>query len=480
MGGNGGGGVGRSLAQGVYNNTFFMHSATALVGSVVEVRLRSGNVYEGVFRTFSGNFDIALELPACIKARNLPDEAKTVPKHIIFPADTVVTIIAKDFDSQYATAGAFQTDGAISDKCNGKLSLIPYLFDSLLILPILYSFPQGTRFDEKELEPWDSGANGDIDIELDGAANGWDANEMFRKNENQFGVTSTFDDSLSSYTVALDKGDSLEFKEAEAKAEKLAAEIENNPTCRERLDLENGDEEALFAAVERPAPDHELDRERERERNDRDREREREREERERERERERDRDRDRGNKPRGGGGGSGDYQLRETMSSDRYITKQPRNNNNGPPPSHGGMSSSQSSVVTNSRDRDSRDQNIMTAPQGAQSAAIQLLTGSIKNTGPPTASANVGTDAASGSKYLGGGGGAAGAGGSMIKRKTVPQGGKIMRGNAPNSVGAGNATNVPQNNNANNVGGKSGGYQSSMSLQNQYAYQGNSQIIHG
>lgn len=353
----------------------------------------------------------------------------------------------------------------------------------------------GTRFDEKELEPWDSGANGDIDIELDGAANGWDANEMFRKNENQFGVTSTFDDSLSSYTVALDKGDSLEFKEAEAKAEKLAAEIENNPTCRERLDLENGDEEALFAAVERPVerPDQhdQLDRERERERNDRDREREREREEqqRERERERERDRDRDRGNqKPRGGGGGgvSGDYQLRETMSSDRYITKQPRsnnnNNNNGPPPSHGG-----GPVVTGpGRDRDNRDQGMMTAPQGVQSAAIQLLAGNIKNTGPPTASANVGTDPAQGSKYLGGGGGGAGpgAGGAqMIKRKPVPQGGKIMRGNPPNSVGAGNVSgNVPQSSNANNVGGgnKSGGYQASMSLQNQYAYQGNSQIIHG
>lgn len=99
-----------------------MHSATALVGSVVQVRLRSGNTYEGVFRTFSGNFDIALELPACIKAKNQPDEGKTVPRHIIFPADTVVTVIAKDFDSQYATTGAFQTDGAISDKCNGNLN----------------------------------------------------------------------------------------------------------------------------------------------------------------------------------------------------------------------------------------------------------------------------------------------------------------------------------------------------------------------
>jgi len=127
----------RPVAQGVYNNTFFMHSATALVGSVVEVRLRSGNIYEGVFRTFSGNFDIALELPACIKSKNLPEEGK-VPKHIIFPADTVVTIVAKDFDSQYATAGAFQTDGAISDKCNGEFQLKKLcLKDSYLVISAL-------------------------------------------------------------------------------------------------------------------------------------------------------------------------------------------------------------------------------------------------------------------------------------------------------------------------------------------------------
>lgn len=97
--------------------------------------------------------------------------------------------------------------------------------------------------------------NGDVDIELDGASNGWDPNEMFEKNKNSFGVQSTFDDSLSDYTVQLDKKDSDEFKEAEMKAEKLAAEIENNPACRERLDLENGDEEAMFAAVERPSID---------------------------------------------------------------------------------------------------------------------------------------------------------------------------------------------------------------------------------
>jgi len=100
----------------------------------------------------------------------------------------------------------------------------------------------------------------------------------------------------------------------------------------------------------------------------------------------------------------------------------------------------------------------------------------------------NASTDAAAGgNKYvLGSGGG----GNPMIKRK-LPQSGKLMRGNPPNSAIP--TSNVPQggnnnnNNNANNnnninVAGKSGGYQSSMGMgQNQYSsYQGNSQIIHG
>lgn len=75
--------------------------------------------------------------------------------------------------------------------------------------------------EERSLQPWDGEefSNGDAPgdsldqlDQLDNRSNGWDANDMFRKNEQDYGVQSTFDHNLSGYTMQLQKKDTPEFR----------------------------------------------------------------------------------------------------------------------------------------------------------------------------------------------------------------------------------------------------------------------------
>ncbi|XP_062466326.1 ataxin-2-like protein [Pezoporus occidentalis] len=103
---------------------------------------------------------------------------------------------------------------------------------------------------EKPLQRWEGGDGACDEYDLDSdLSNGWDPNEMFRFNEETYGVRSTYDSSLAAYTVPLEKQNSAAFRQREARAAALAREIEGSPQHRLRAAAEEHEE----GPEERPA-----------------------------------------------------------------------------------------------------------------------------------------------------------------------------------------------------------------------------------
>lgn len=237
--------------EGVYNNSRMLHFLTAVVGSRCDVMVKNGSLYEGIFKTLSSRCELAVD--AVHKVKNEEGDGgggggtavhprkEEITDTMIFGPSDLVTMICRDVDLNYATRDTF-TDSAIgSSRLNGDHR-------------------------EKVLQRWDGGDSNGENFDLDAdTANGWDASEMFRFNEETYGVKSTYDSSLSMYTVPLERGSSEGFRQREARAARLANEIEASSQYRHRVALENDEgrtDEDKFSAVVRDREREAAERER--------------------------------------------------------------------------------------------------------------------------------------------------------------------------------------------------------------------------
>ncbi|KAM6913915.1 ataxin-2-like protein isoform 2-T2 [Lycodopsis pacificus] len=232
--------------EGVYNNARMLHFLTAVVGSTCDVRVKNGAAYEGIFKTLSSQCELAVD--AVHKqsdgdgggggeegggSPSSPPKIEDITDTMIFSPSDLVTMTCRDVDLNFAVRDTFTDTSITSSRVNGDHR-------------------------EKVLQRWDGNGNGEnFELEAD-TSNGWDANEMFKFNEETYGVKSTYDSSLSMYTMPLEKGTSEVFRQREARAARLANEIEGSLQYRRRVSLENDEgrsEEDKYSSVVRERED---------------------------------------------------------------------------------------------------------------------------------------------------------------------------------------------------------------------------------
>ncbi|XP_054463172.1 LOW QUALITY PROTEIN: ataxin-2-like protein [Anoplopoma fimbria] len=232
--------------EGVYNNARMLHFLTAVVGSTCDVRVKNGAAYEGIFKTLSSQCELAVD--AVHKqsdgdgggggeegggSQSSQPKIEDITDTMIFSPADLVTMTCRDVDLNFAVKDTFTDTSISSSRVNGDHR-------------------------EKVLQRWDGNGNGEnFELEAD-ASNGWDANEMFKFNEETYGVKSTYDSSLSMYTMPLEKGNSEVFRQREARAARLANEIEGSLQYRRRVSLENDEgrsEEDKYSSVVRERED---------------------------------------------------------------------------------------------------------------------------------------------------------------------------------------------------------------------------------
>lgn len=232
-----------------------VYLTTCLIGHQVEVQVKSGAVYNGIFHATNADkdFGVVLKMARLIKEVPLRGQKvtsdfviKAPSKTLIIPAHDLVQVVAKEVPV---------TRDGFSNELRGE-SKQDIMLDSYI---------SHSRHVEagRELEPWMPDKDDPLCPELEHVfdspwtSRSWD---QFKVNETLFGVKSTFNEEL--YTTKLERGPRT--RELEEKAMRIAREIEGEETQDLHLAEERGvnpyddfdiDEETKYSSVFRGVDD---------------------------------------------------------------------------------------------------------------------------------------------------------------------------------------------------------------------------------
>ncbi|RZB84421.1 polyadenylate-binding protein-interacting protein 3-like isoform X1 [Glycine soja] len=227
-----------------------VYVTTCLIGHQVEVQVKNGSIYSGIFHATNTDkdFGIILKMARLTKDGSLRGQ-KSGTEFVSKPPLKILIIPAKDLVQVTAQDVAITRDGLANESHHDMHQEI--MVDSLI--------SQSRHVDlGRELKPWvpdeEDPQCPELENIFDGHWNrGWD---QFETNEALFGVKSTFNEEL--YTTKLEKGPQT--RELEKQALRIAREIEGEETQDLHLAEERGlhlheafdiDEETRFSSVYR-------------------------------------------------------------------------------------------------------------------------------------------------------------------------------------------------------------------------------------
>ncbi|XP_057866084.1 polyadenylate-binding protein-interacting protein 4 isoform X1 [Cryptomeria japonica] len=229
----------------------FIFSTMLLIGQPVEVQVKDGSIYSGIFYTANTGKDYGIILKMARRTKDgnvkgatkdaFKDSTKRAPaKELVIFANDLVQVIAKDIPLNGDGAGI----GRARDNRHEIVtdSFIAHVHQI-----------EG----ERELKPWTPDKDGPEDVDLEDTFQNtrnrnWD---QFETNKCLFGVESTFDEEL--YTTKLERGPQM--RDLERRASLIAREIEKQASGNFHVAEERGvpfanesekfDEESKYSSV---------------------------------------------------------------------------------------------------------------------------------------------------------------------------------------------------------------------------------------